>query len=47
MLTDAGFEVEAVYGDLTFESPKADEQRVIYVARMKTSRNKEFNESKG
>ena len=47
MLTDAGFEVEAVYGDLTFESPKADEQRAIYVARMKKSRNKEFNESKG
>ena len=47
MLTDAGFEVEAVYGDLTLESPKADEQRVIYVARMKKSRNKEFNESKG
>ena len=47
MLTDAGFEVEAVYGDLTFESPKADEQREIYVERMKTSRNKEFNDSKG
>ena len=47
MLTDAGFEVEAVYGDLTLESPKADEQRAIYVARMKKSRNKEFNESKG
>lgn len=47
MLTDVGFEVEAVYGDLTFESPKADEQRAIYVARMKKSRNKEFNESKG
>ena len=47
MLTDAGFEVEAVYGDLTFESPKADEQRAIYVARTKKSRNKEFNESKG
>ena len=47
MLTDAGFEVEAVYGDLTLESPKVDEQRAIYVARMKKSRNKEFNESKG
>lgn len=47
MLTDAGFGVEAVYGDLTLESPKADEQRAIYVARMKKSRNKEFNESKG
>ena len=45
--SNAGFEVEAVYGDLTFESPKADEQRAIYVARMKKSRNKEFNESKG
>lgn len=40
MLTDAGFEVEAVYGDLTFESPKADEQRAIYVARMKNHATK-------
>ena len=47
LLRSKGFEVEAVYGDLTFESPKADEQRAIYVARMKKSRNKEFNESKG
>lgn len=41
LLKKAGFEVEAVYGDLSFEEPKSDEQRVIYVARMKNSRNKE------
>ncbi len=34
MLVRAGFEVEAVYGEFTFESPKKDEQRAIYVARM-------------
>lgn len=34
------FEVEAVYGDLTLESPKADEQRAIYVARMKNHATK-------
>ena len=33
MLTKAGFTVEAVYGDMSFEAPKDDEQRVIYVAR--------------
>ncbi len=42
MLIAAGFEVEAVYGDLSFEEPKPDEQRAIYVARMKKSRNKEI-----
>ena len=42
MLKCAGFEVEAVYGDLTFDVPKKDEQRLIYVARMKKSRNKEI-----
>ncbi len=42
MLTSAGFEVEAVYGDLTFDQPKETEQRLIYVARMKKSRNKEI-----
>lgn len=41
LLAGAGFEVEAVYGDLTFESPAEDEQRAIYVAKMKHSRNKE------
>lgn len=39
MLCAAGFEVEAVYGDLSFDKPAFDEQRVIYVARMKKSRN--------
>ena len=42
MLSDAGFETEAVYGDLSFDMPKNDEQRVIYVARMKKSRNKKI-----
>ncbi len=40
MLKDAGFETEAVYGDLSFDEPSETEQRVIYVARMKNSRNK-------
>lgn len=33
MLQKSGFEVLAVHGDLTFEPPKADEQRVVYIAR--------------
>ncbi len=33
MLSKAGFELEAVYGDLSFESPAEDEQRAIYIAR--------------
>lgn len=33
MLNKAGFELAACYGDMTFEKPKEDEQRVIYVAR--------------
>lgn len=41
MLVQAGFTVEAVYGDLSFEGPRPDEQRAIYVARMKNPRNKE------
>ena len=41
MLAEAGCEVEAVYGDMSFEKPKNDEQRAIYVARMKISRNSE------
>lgn len=43
MLESAGFEVEAVYGDLTFDLPAETEQRVIYVAKMIKSRNKEFD----
>ena len=35
MLEKAGFEVVKRYGDMTFEAPKSDEQRVIYVARKK------------
>lgn len=42
MLVKAGFEVEAVYGDMSFEPPKADEQRAIYVARMKNPKNREI-----
>lgn len=40
MLENAGFELEAEYGDMSFDEPKADEQRVVYVARMKKSRNR-------
>lgn len=35
MLQRAGFEVVARYGDMTFEAPTVDEQRVIYIARKK------------
>lgn len=35
MLEKAGFDVVARYGDMTFETPRDDEQRVIYVARKK------------
>lgn len=42
MLKKSGFEIEAVYGDLTFDLPKENEQRVIYVAKMKKSKNKEY-----
>lgn len=41
LLAEAGFEVEAVYGDMSFEKPLSNEQRAIYVARMKVSRNSE------
>lgn len=41
MLNSAGFTVEAVYGDLSFNGVSSDEQRAIYVARMKESRNRE------
>lgn len=33
MLEEAGFTVEAVYGDFTFEPPAPDEQRAVYVAK--------------
>lgn len=33
MLTQAGFKLEAVYGDMTFEAPSDDEQRLIIAAR--------------
>ena len=33
MLVSAGFEVVSRYGDMTFDAPMEDEQRVIYVAR--------------
>ena len=41
MLAQSGFELEATYGDLTFDLPKETEQRVIYVAKMKKPLNKE------
>lgn len=40
MLVNAGFELEAVYGDMSFDEPKADEQRLVFVARMKNPINK-------
>ncbi len=33
MLNAAGFAVEAVYGDMTLESPEDTEQRLVFVAR--------------
>ena len=33
MLEDAGFKTEAVYGELTFDTPSDDEQRLFFVAR--------------
>lgn len=33
MLHNSGFETEAVYGDLSFEAPKEQEERIIYVAK--------------
>lgn len=33
MLKNAGFEVEVVYGDLSFDSPAPNEERQIFVAR--------------
>jgi len=33
MLTQAGFALLAVYGDLRFDAPAPDEQRVIYIAQ--------------
>ena len=41
MLVNAGFELEAVYGDMSFDEPKEDEQRLVFVARMKNPINKE------
>ena len=35
MLEKAGFRLAEFYGDMTFDKPKADEQRVIYVAQKK------------
>lgn len=35
MLKKAGFEIVARYSDMTFELPKDDDQRVVYVARKK------------
>ena len=35
MLEETGFQVEAVYGDLTFEIPHSDEERILFVAKKK------------
>ena len=35
MLKNAGFETLGCFGDLTFDPPRPDEQRVIYIARKK------------
>ncbi len=35
MLEKSGFEVVKRFGDMTFEGPKPDEQRIIYIARKK------------
>ncbi len=35
MLLKAGFEIVHRFGDMTFDSPKEDEQRIIYIARKK------------
>lgn len=40
MLGEAGFEVLAVYGDLSFEPPGEREQRAVYVARRITEGEK-------
>lgn len=39
LLSRAGFELEAVYGDMSFDEPGEDEQRAVYVARMRNPRN--------
>ena len=33
MLENAGFKLLACYGDMSFEAPKDDEQRAVYVAQ--------------
>lgn len=35
MLEKAGFEIVSLYGDMTFDAPKEDEQRIIYIAKKK------------
>lgn len=37
MLTKAGFELEAVYDDMSFEVPKQNSEREIYVVRKKSN----------
>lgn len=34
-LTEAGFAVEGVYGDMSFQPPREDEERIFFVARKK------------
>lgn len=33
MLLDSGFKTEAVFGDMTFDSPERDEQRLYFIVR--------------
>lgn len=48
MLGKAGFAVLAVCGDLTFDAPQPDEQRVIYIARKQPAEaTNEKDESNG
>ena len=35
MLEKSGFEVACRFGDMTFDKPKEDEQRIIYIAKKK------------
>ena len=40
MLAEAGFELEAVYNDMSFDSPSETAERLVYVAKMKEPRNR-------
>ena len=42
MLTQAGFDRIQIFGDLTFDAPKPDEQRLIVAAHITNSQNGVF-----